>query len=710
MDFTVYQIALFEVANRILDEEPDFDFYKDRDSMNWETYDEYIAYCTQINKGIFEHLESTLEKICEDGDTYSCCMCGAIMLTFSSGLADYVDFDEMFFDEHLKSAFADSKMKQYLSKILLAISSISGFRHLTNREIIEWPDDFAIDEDDSIIKQEYEDYLLDAIDICPDYSYAYCLLIVPYIYHSSIHVNYETADKRFIKAIANSHYKLGTNLFAYLFDGINLIDYLTAVSFFDKGIKPPEDAGRSDIKILCNDKLKKYLFDEGYSLEIINMMNIQRGCFWIKGKRYPAGIPFCQEFSGEEFDELLDMSLQYVECDTEEEVEEKKKPDSHFVKLDSFTWLNIIDNASYSGLIYMMPNYFTRMEGSSDIDLAFSRYKDAMTRQSIYNLLDLEAREIEAIDKKNKELEEANRKLTETNDSLKEQIELNRDLINQVSHSSANYLNSARLEDTGIMLRNAREEDPTPEKLHSEGLMLIRQAQNESYMSRQLHSLIWKCSGEAEDLVQQIRKGVLNDGGVEIRDAITYALSVVLSRLFFREDDIRGAFILSKIFEDSRDQAIAHSSFLIDILKPFEDEKDRIWKWWRDRIGPFEYSLSETWTDLHIIENGAFYDLIVEIITEQLLNALSYGDTNLPFALELGEEEDARGRIRWVFITFRNTIGEKYEGAHHKKGIISLARTLMMINGNRRGVDIAVEGDDFKCTAWLRADLLLPLE
>lgn len=710
MDFNVYQIALFEVVNRILDEETGFDFYKDRNSLNGEAYDKYTAYCTKINKDIFEHLESTLEKICEDNDTYSCCMCGAIMLTFSSGLADYADFDEMYFDKHLKSAFADIRMKQYLSKIQLAISSISGFRHLTNREILDWPNGFAVDMDESIIKQEYEEFVLDAIDICPDYSYAYCLLVVPYIYHSSIHVNFENADKRLVKAIANSHNKLGGKLFAYLFNGINLIDYLTNVTLLYKGIKPPEDARRSDIEILCNDKLKNYLLDEGYSLEMIDMMNIQRGCFWIKGKRYPAGLPFCQEFSSGEFDEFLDMSLQYVECDSYEEVEEKKEPDSHSLEIDSYTWLNILDNASYSGIIYMMPNYFIRGEGSSDIDHAFSLYKDAMTQKSIYDLLDLEAREIEAIEKKNQELEEANSKLKETNDSLKEQIELNRDLINQVSHSSANYLNSARLEDTGIMLRNAREEDPTPEILHSEGLMLIRQAQNESYMSRQLHSLIWKCSGDAEDLVQQIRKGVLKDGGVEILDIITYALNVVLSRLFFREDDIRGAFILSKIFKESRDQTIAHSSFLIDILKPSDNEKDRIRKWWRDRIGPFEYHLSETWADLHIMESGAFFDLIVEIITEQLLNALSYGDINLPFVLEMGEEEDTRGRIRWVFITFRNTIGEKYEGAHLGKGITSLSRTLMMINGNRRGVDIVAEDDHFRFTAWLRADLLLPLE
>ena len=298
-----------------------------------------------------------------------------------------------------------------------------------------------------------------------------------------------------------------------------------------------------------------------------------------------------------------------------------------------------------------------------------------------------------------------NEELKNVNDKLKRHIELNQELVRNLSHSSANYLNADKLAKTGIELNKADVGNPGPEKLHLEGLSLILQSEQEMYLSRQLNSLVWRCSADVESLAVQIRSGLSKDEGFDITSPVEFALKTVIARVLFRENDRRSEFICSKMNKTDEEITQMKSSFMLDILACNDSGNGKVIEWWNQNIGEFTISESDVWSKIKVLKDKAFYDLITEIVTEQIMNALSHGAFTAGIALELGQAEEFKGRPRWVYINCINKCGNAYTGGRGV-GVSTLNETVLLLNSNKRGIDINTDDEMFESKVWLLASYL----
>lgn len=303
------------------------------------------------------------------------------------------------------------------------------------------------------------------------------------------------------------------------------------------------------------------------------------------------------------------------------------------------------------------------------------------------------------------EISKQNDELKNVNDKLKRHIQLNQELVRNLSHSSANYLNAEKLAQTGIELNKADVGNPGPEQLHLDGLSLILQSEQEMYLSRQLNSLVWRCSADVESLSMQIRSGLSQDDGLDVMAPIEFALKTVIARVLFREQDRRSEFICSKMNKTDEELTNMKSSFMLDILAQNNSENGKVFEWWKQNIGGFTISESAAWSKLKLIKDKAFYDLITEIVTEQIMNALSHGDFGKGITVELGQAEEFKGRPKWVYISCTNQKGNAYTGGRGV-GISTLNETMLLLNNNKRGIDITTEDEVFESKVWLVSSYL----
>lgn len=299
---------------------------------------------------------------------------------------------------------------------------------------------------------------------------------------------------------------------------------------------------------------------------------------------------------------------------------------------------------------------------------------------------------------------EQKREVETINEALNKHIKLNQELVRNLSHSSVNYLNSDRLAQTGIGLHEADENNPTLEKLHMEGLSLILQSEQEMFLSRQLNSLVWRCSANVEVLEQQIRGSILKDNGCSIMTPLEFALKTVMSRVLFREEDFRSTFIRNKLNMSETQWSLLKSSFMTDILIERENVEGLVLSWWENNLGVINVSVSSIWEKLRLAKEKAFCDLITEIVTEQILNALSHGDITQPITFEFGQAEEFKGRPRWTYVLCKNTKGERYLGGRGV-GVSTLNETMLLLNSNKKGIEITDTNDTYETKVWILASL-----
>lgn len=307
-----------------------------------------------------------------------------------------------------------------------------------------------------------------------------------------------------------------------------------------------------------------------------------------------------------------------------------------------------------------------------------------------------------------KETKRQNEKLNAMNEDLKRHMALNQELVRSLSHSSANYLNSDKLVQTGVSLQKADGVNPTLENLHLEGLALLLQAEQEMYLSRQLNSLVWRCSGDVATLREQIRGGVSKEEGISVLEPIEFALKTVLARVLFREGVPRSEFIKEKLQKTEEEWIFIKSSFMLDVLAKESSKNNTVVEWWNQHIGQLSITFSKQWEKLLLIKDKPLYDLIMEITTEQILNALSHGDVRKPILIELGQAEERRGRPSWVYILCKNATGKEFSSGRGV-GISTLNETILLLNSNKRGMETKVEEDEFYATAWLLPSFLRAL-
>ena len=108
-----------------------------------------------------------------------------------------------------------------------------------------------------------------------------------------------------------------------------------------------------------------------------------------------------------------------------------------------------------------------------------------------------------------------------------------------------------------------------------------------------------------------------------------------------------------------------------------------------------------------LIKDKPLYDLIMEITTEQIFNALSHGDVQKPISIEFGQAEERRGRPSWVYILCKNEKGNTFLNGRGV-GVSTLNETLLLLNNNKKGLDTD-DTEGYCSTAWLLPSFLRAL-
>ena len=126
--------------------------------------------------------------------------------------------------------------------------------------------------------------------------------------------------------------------------------------------------------------------------------------------------------------------------------------------------------------------------------------------------------------------------------------------------------------------------------------------------------------------------------------------------------------------------------------------------WWKKNICDISLEISDVWKKLLIVKDKSFYDLIIEIVTEQILNVLSHGKLTQPIKLEFGQADEFKGRPRWTYVLCQNTKGERYLGGRGV-GVSTLNETILLLNSNKKGIEITDNGDLYESKVWILASL-----
>ena len=367
-------------------------------------------------------------------------------------------------------------------------------------------------------------------------------------------------------------------------------------------------------------------------------------------------------------------------------------------KATNYTRRNYLYNNNNIESIEERQEYLGFVKEIDEIPVAC--FKEYMTASVFYNWL----KQKESI----RIIQQQNEQLTQTNNSLNRHIALNQELLRSLSHSSANYLNSGKLAKTGTKLYTAVRDNPTLEELHLDGLLLLLQSDSETFLRRRLDSLVIRCSANGAELKENIREGVSRDKGVAITSPLDYAIKTILSRIVTRDDDIRSKAIRDKLDKTDDEWTELRNDFIINVLAKGES----ILQWCNTNICVINYTASNSWKKIKILEQRPLYDLIVEIVTEQLLNAFSHGDLNKGINITFNESDIIRRKGRsiptWYNIQTINVPGKIYKGGKHT-GIETLNTTLLLLNENIRGVEVIENTNSYKMVAWLEEDLLRPL-
>lgn len=664
MNTSIYQVAMYEIIQKIRTACPTYNFY--------DIYENEKCNPDKVLDELFEFTDELHTFFPEiDVNTYVMVVCGTIMQCYVSELASISDMDEAYF-ERLSSPFADEKTKKYFGHIYYAIDEMSQICHYDEyREIDEWPASFPLVRHKRGGEVEgYRKEVFSAIELCPTYPYAYCLLTVFHFNSLSVmDFGFQKEGDSYEKAFLRSHRYMGKELFRFVMVGnFGIVQTLTY------GLL--EDDGEREV---VQESVKRFVEERGYTVDDVRGMAMRKGYFLIDGKRYPGGIPYFCYFPYEEFVSLIDEAM-----DNPADSEDGERVYKHY--------------PIYNGLMHLMPIYDSY---SVPNDYLLESIRQDSVVNIVSTFLDASATELD-------KLEAVNQELARANEHLNRHMKLNQELVRSLSHSSANYLNSEKLAHTGTQLHRAEVGSPSVDELHSEGLSLLLQSEQEMFLSRQLNSLVWRCSAKVEDLMRQIREGLAMEEGLGILSPIEFAMKTVMARVLFRAEDRRGEYIRNKM-PKAAEMTQIRSSFMLDILAEDGAEEGSVLRWWNEFVAPFEVTVSTVWRDLYIVKDKAFYDLVVEITIEQILNALSHGDIAGGIRIELGQENNRFGRPIWAFISCINQKGTAYKGGRGV-GVSTLKETLLLLSSDARGIEVIEEDGMYESKAWILKNFLEPME
>lgn len=310
-------------------------------------------------------------------------------------------------------------------------------------------------------------------------------------------------------------------------------------------------------------------------------------------------------------------------------------------------------------------------------------------------------------------IKEQNRALQEANDNLKKQMKMNHDLVRNIAHSATNYLNSERLESTGVTLHKAEHGDPSLEELHADGLLLMLQSEQEKYLTRQLKDAVRKYQSEMSDderkvketsLEDSIRRSISKTEGLDIKRVLEFSIKTVIARILFRNVDNKAKYIREKLSKNDIEWTNITSMFMTDVLPENTDEAAL--EWWNKNWSILDMKISDIWKKIKFQKDGAFYDLISEIVIELLVNALAHGNLHCGIKLEFGQVNNEKNRPLWAYIELSNEIGEACP-VKSGVGLSSLYSDVLLLNRGERAIEHGIAGTTYRTKVWLDKKLLV---
>lgn len=312
--------------------------------------------------------------------------------------------------------------------------------------------------------------------------------------------------------------------------------------------------------------------------------------------------------------------------------------------------------------------------------------------------------------KANEELEQKRRELAKKNERLKKTLEINNNLVSEISHSSANLLAPKMLEGTGKVLYFATEASPTLSVIHEKGFDLFAHASREQYLVRRLNDLSVRSvsgrDGYFRIMLESVTDNTDDASACMIETVVDDALSLILKSLLFDSGENRSDKIRNKLHWDDSRVTDLRADYINELVFT-QNQTTSVLEWFSNNIMPVRLSVDEEWHILAFFKQKAMYNLLLSVLFELLYNAVTYSDGEI--ALELGIMVD-RNEIRGRTIICENRYSNNVT-VGTRRGLESMNNILIELNdtcriSEEKAFSILDTGDLFRVTANIPYDIM----
>ena len=141
-------------------------------------------------------------------------------------------------------------------------------------------------------------------------------------------------------------------------------------------------------------------------------------------------------------------------------------------------------------------------------------------------------------------------------------------------------------------------DNPTLEQLHSDGLLLMLQSEQEKHLIRQLKDAVRKYQSEVSEkerqikdriLENRIRSSISKNEGISIWQVLEFALKTVIARVLFGRSDMKGQYIFHKFNKNELEWNKITSTFVTDVLE--NRNTSAALNWWNENWTKLEFQL-----------------------------------------------------------------------------------------------------------------------
>ncbi len=299
------------------------------------------------------------------------------------------------------------------------------------------------------------------------------------------------------------------------------------------------------------------------------------------------------------------------------------------------------------------------------------------------------------------------------NEQLLKSRDQNQAMVQLFSHNWVHYLLPDAL--TGIIEQLQR----SPAH-RSSAAMLRRIQKNERLLALQSSMLSLRFSANARFAQRKIRESRAPEGqpdALGISAIVNQSLEILLFRILFSDQSAR----------NQRNRAILEHWSRIG--KPPESMKERFLSfleeggdgtvdWCRQTLGlQLDLTFDPSWQKVNLYQDqGSAYALLIEMMTELLLNAFTYGDPARGFRIAF--TSDAVGKVEALLIVVCNTKMASTASLGTGTGMSSLRSLLDIVNPLYDQLTGRIEhwhdeylqidngAEEYKATVYIKADLL----